>query len=222
LKVAIAGAGMTGAYLYRLLSNRGDEIDIFGRDPGTKCGITPCAWGTSRGFGEQMKASGLEPEKYILIRSDYVDMDGIRIKADLATFNKPSLINDLLRGASIIHGPLEENKYERIIDATGVSRIFLPALPDDILLPCWQWRIRTEAELMNRIKLGKIGYAWCFPLSNHEYHIGCGSLISDPRKIIKNLGWIENLPESENNKIICSCRGEIRLTAPLYSQPFPK
>ena len=29
MKIAIAGAGMTGAYLYRLLRNRGHEIDIF-------------------------------------------------------------------------------------------------------------------------------------------------------------------------------------------------
>lgn len=220
MKVAIAGAGMTGAYLYRLLINQGHEIDIFGRDPGTKCGINPCAWGTSRGFGEQVRASGLDPEKYILQHSDQVVMDGIKIRADLATFNKPRLINDLLRGASIIHGSLEESKYDRIIDATGVFRAFLPALSDDILLLCWQWRIKTEAELMNRIKLGKIGYAWCFPLSNREYHIGCGSLISDPRKIMREMGWIETLPESGNNKIICICSGKIRLTAPLYSQPF--
>jgi hypothetical protein len=220
LKVAIAGAGMTGAYLYRLLMNRGHEIDMFGRDPGTKCGINPCAWGTSRGFGEQVKASSLLPEKYILEHSDYVVINGIRIKADLATYNKPSLISDLLRRASIIHDPIEKNKYDRIIDATGVSRFFLPALPDDILLPAWQWRIRTEAELTNKLMLGKIGYAWCFPLSNHEYHIGCGSLISDPRKIMRDLGWIENLPELDSHKIICSCSGKIRLTAPLCSQPF--
>ena len=220
MNIAIAGAGLTGAYLSRLLNTHGHKIDIFGRNPGTKCGISPCAWGTSRGFGEQVRAAGLDPEKYILQQSDYVVMDDLRIKADLATFNKPSLVKDLLNGSEIIHGPLEKNRYDRIIDATGVSRFFLPALPDDILLPCRQWRIRTEAELENRIKLGRIGYAWCFPLSNHEYHIGCGSLISDPLKIMKKLGWIENLPGPGNKDIICACCGTIRLTAPQYSQPF--
>ncbi len=220
LKVAIAGAGMTGAYLYRLLCNRGHEVDIFDRDPGTRCGISPCAWGTSRGFAELVKAAGLEPEKYFLRHSDYVVMDGIKIPADLATFHKPGLIKDLLKDAEIIHAPIDVAGYDRIIDATGVSRGFLPALKGDILLPCIQWRIRTEAKLENQIKLGKIGYAWCFPLSNDEYHIGCGSLLSDPRKIIKELGWIEKLAWPSNGKVICACSGKIRIPGPLYSQPF--
>jgi len=220
VKIAIVGAGMTGAYLNRLLGNRGHKVDIFGRDPGTKCGINPCAWGTSKGFSEYVKTSGHETEKYILRHSDQVVMDGLRIKADLWTFNKPRLINDFLKGVSVNHGPMERSKYDRIIDATGVSRVLLPLIPDDVLLPCCQWRIQTGIELMNQIKLGKIGYTWCFPLSNHEYHIGCGSLISDPQKIMKDIGWIENLTESRNNKILCSCKGKIRLTAPQHSQPF--
>lgn len=219
-KIAIAGAGMTGAYLYRLLRNRGHKVDIFDWDPRTKCGISPCAWGTSRGFAELVKAARLDPGKYLLRHSDYVIMDGIRIQADLATFHKPGLIKDLLQDAEIIHKPLDMTGYDRIIDATGVSRFFLPALQEDILLPCIQWRIRTKAELENRIRLGKIGYAWCFPLSNGEYHIGCGSLLSDPHKIMKELGWIENIALPGNGKIICACSGRIRITAPQYSQPF--
>ncbi len=220
MKVAIAGAGVTGAYLYRLLRRRGYEVDVFARDPGTRCGINPCAWGTSRGFLEQVKGAGLDPEKYILQFSDYVWMDGIRVKADLATFDKPSLIKDLLQGARIFQKPPVENAHDRIIDATGVSRAFLSPLPDDILLPCRQWRIRTETVLQNRVQLGKIGYAWCFPLSRHEYHIGCGSLISDPSRTLKELGWVESLSGSVNHTILCACSGKIRLTAPQNSQPF--
>ena len=220
MKVAIAGAGVTGAYLYRLLSKQGLEVDLFARDPGTSCGVNPCAWGTSRGFVEQVRVSGLDPEKYILRPSDYVWMDGIRIKAEMTTFDKPTLIKDLLKDAKIVRKPLMENEYDRIIDATGVSRAFLPPLPDDLLLPCRQWRIRTEAALENRIKLGKIGYAWCFPLSRHEYHIGCGSLISDPPRTLKELGWVESLPGPGGNTILCACSGKIRLTGPQCSQPF--
>jgi hypothetical protein len=167
-----------------------------------------------------VKGAGLDPEKYILQLSDYVLMDGIRIKAELATFDKPSLIVDLLKGARIFQKPLLENAYDRIIDATGVSRAFLSPLPDDILLPCRQWRIRTKATLSNRIQLGKIGYAWCFPLSNHEYHVGCGSLISDPPRTLKDLGWRNNLPDPGNHRITCACNGKIRQTAPQYSQLF--
>lgn len=217
LKIAIAGAGLTGAYLYRLLRNRGYEIHVFDRNPSTKCGISPCAWGTSKGFAELVKASGLDPRKYFLRHFEYVVMDDLRIPADLSTFNKPELIRDLLQGAKIKYPPLDVTNYEKIIDATGVSRAFLPAIREDILLPCVQWRIQTDAPLENRIRLGGIGYAWCFPLANHEFHIGCGSLISDPRKIVEELGWVG---KNDSRTILCACTGKIRLTAPQYSQPF--
>jgi flavin-dependent dehydrogenase len=217
LKIAIAGAGMTGAYLYRLLRDRGHEIDVFDRNPGTRCGIGPCAWGTSRGFAELVEAAGLDPGKYFLRHSQYVVMDELKIEADLATFNKPELIKDLLQGAEVQYSPLDVTRYERVIDATGISRAFLPAIPDDIILPCCQWRIRGDGRLENRIKLGKIGYAWCFPLEKDEFHIGCGSLISDPRKIMQELGW---LGEEERKNILCACTGKIRLTGPQSSLPY--
>jgi flavin-dependent dehydrogenase len=217
LKIAIAGAGLTGAYLYRLLRDQGHEIDVFDKDPGTRCGISPCAWGTSRGFVELVKAAGLEPGKYFLRHSHYVVMDELKIKADLSTFNKPELIKDLLRGADVQYSPFDVTQYGRVIDATGISRAFLPAIPDDIILPCWQGRIRADGRLENRIKLGKIGYAWCFPLGQDEFHIGCGSLISDPRKIMQELGW---LGKEEGRNIICACAGKIRLTGPQYSLPY--
>ncbi len=220
MKVAIAGAGLTGAYLYRLLKSLGHEADIFARDPGTRCGINPCAWGTSNGFMEQVKGAGLDPEKYILQNLQYVWIDGFKIPAELATFDKPRLIKDLLKDARIIQGPVHAEEYGRIIDATGVSRVFLPPPAEDILLPCRQWRIQTETPLPNRIQLGKIGYAWCFPLSHHEYHVGCGSLISDPPRTLKELGGRNNFPGLEDARVSCACAGKIRLTAPQYSLPF--
>jgi len=217
LKVAIAGAGMTGAYLYRLLRNRGHEIDIFDRDPGTRCEITPCAWAASGGFAELVQAAGVDPGKYLLRPSDYVVIDEVRIKAQVFTFDKPGLIKDLLQGAEIKYSALDVTYYERTIDATGVSRAFLPVIEEDIILPCVQWRIRAETLLENRIKLGSIGYAWCFPLGPDEFHIGCGSLISDPRKIMQELGWIGK--ETVRNTI-CACTGKVRFTAPQFSLPF--
>jgi hypothetical protein len=55
--IAIGGAGVTGAYLYRLLNNQGHQVDLFYHDPGTRCGQSPWAWGISRGFPELVKAS---------------------------------------------------------------------------------------------------------------------------------------------------------------------
>ncbi len=81
MKIAIAGAGMSGAYLYRLLRNQDQEVDIFDRQPGTKCGISPCAWGTSTEFFDLVKAAGLQAQNYIRSRLQAIIMDEIKIEA---------------------------------------------------------------------------------------------------------------------------------------------
>ncbi len=216
MKIAIVGAGVTGAYLHRLLRKKDHEIDLYDHPPKTKCGISPCAWGTSRPFFQLVSAAGLDPDKYVLRYLDYIVMDEHRVRADLLTFDKPALIADLRQGAEIKYSPLERDGYNVIIDATGVSRAFLPTIKDDLTLGCLQYRLQTEELLENRIKVGKIGYAWCFPLSEKEYHVGCGSLLSDPRTILKQLGWVEN----KNRKILCACAGRVRLTSPEKARPF--
>lgn len=217
--VAIAGAGTTGAFLFRLLRNRGLKPDVFDLKHPTRCGLRPCAWGTSNGFVELVKLAGLDPERYILGRFDHLLMDDVKIRADLMTFDKPMLIRDLLEGAEVNYSPLDPHRYERVVDATGVARAFLPKIHEDIILDCIQSRIRTREFHENRIRLGSIGYAWCFPLSESEYHIGCGSLLADPRGIMEKLGWLGTAKFLDNKKL-CGCAGKIRLTGPYYSQPF--
>jgi flavin-dependent dehydrogenase len=218
--MAIAGAGLAGAYLYRLLRNQGQEVDVFDIQKKTRCGLTPCAWGTSRGFKELVAAAGLNPETYILRRVDHLYMDEMKIKADLMTFDKPKLIRDLLKGAKINYEPPALERYERIVDATGVSRVFLPVIDDDITMGCVQSLVEKDGPLNNRIRLGGIGFAWCFPLSENAFHIGCGSMIKDPQRRLKELGWLQESPSQPNQKILCSCQGRIRLTGPHHSLPF--
>jgi flavin-dependent dehydrogenase len=218
--VAIAGAGMTGAYLYRRLREQGIDAIIYDIDPQTACGLNPCAWGTSRGFNNLVRAVGLDPDAYILQRSNHVLIDEVRIQAQLMTFDKPALLKELLAGATIPYSPLVLARYDRIIDATGVARAFLPTLEDDVVLPCVQWRVRADESLPNQIQLNRIGYAWCFPLSAKHYHIGCGSLRIDPREKIQRLGWLPSAGTRSPSSIICRCRSRIRLTSPQHSQPF--
>ena len=219
-KLAIAGAGMTGAYLYRVLKNEGFEADLFDLKRISRCGLKPCAWGTSAGFIKLVNQTGLDAEKYILRRLDYVLMDEVRIRAELMVFDKPRLIKDLLKDAEIHFTPLSLHRYDRVIDATGVSRALLPPIEDDIVMGCRQYLIETKEPLENRIKLGGIGYAWCFPLSRDLYHVGCGSLLADPQQILKDLGWLASTSPQYEKKILCSCSGNIRLTGPFQSQPF--
>lgn len=216
MKIAIMGAGMAGAYLYRLLHSRIGDIDLFDVGSATHCGISPCAWGTSKGFEELVRASGLDPAGYVLNRSDHLMMDGMRIKVDLTVFDKQRLIKDLLQGARVSRSEPDRTEYDRIIDATGAARAFLPPIRDDIVLTCVQYRVRAESPLEHRIKLGKIGYAWSFPLSCAEYHIGCGCLLADARGVLKNLGWMK---EGLSLDVICSCTGKIRLTGVHRSGP---
>lgn len=219
-RVAIAGAGMTGAYLFRLLSGAGFCAAIYDVAPRTQCGLTPCAWGTSRGFAELVEACGLNPQKYILKRLDRVLIDQVTVPADLMTFDKPALIGDLLFGAEIKRPPVDASMYDRVIDATGVARAFLPKIDDDIILRCVQRRIASPYPLENRIRLGSIGYAWCFPLAEDCYHIGCGSLIADPGAILDNLRWTSGRVSGNPRSLICACTGKIRVTGPHRSQPF--
>jgi flavin-dependent dehydrogenase len=211
---------MTGAYLYRRLKNEGCEVHIFDRERREGCGLKPCAWGTSADFIGLMERTGLLPGKYILRRFDHVLMDDVRISADLITFDKPQLVKDLLGDAEIRLAPLPTHDYDRVIDATGIERALLPPIDDDIVLGCCQYLIRTEEEQRNRIKLGGIGYAWCFPLSGNLYHVGCGTLCADPKHAIEKLGWLASDPPHHEKSVLCSCTGKIRLTGPYQSQPF--
>lgn len=220
MKLAIAGSGMTGAYLFRLLKNEGCDVHLYDRQQIARCGIEPCAWGTSAQFVDLVKKAGLDAENYILRRLDYVLIDDVRVKADLITFDKPRLVKDLLADAEIRLSPLPIENYDRVIDASGVSRALLPAIEDDVILECRQYLIETREPLENRIRLGGIGYAWCFPLSRDRYHVGCGSLVDNPRRILEKLGWLENSSPRYEKKILCRCPGRIRLTGPFHSRPF--
>jgi hypothetical protein len=176
LRIAIVGAGLTGSYLYRLLNGSGHRVDLFDKPIPTRCGIRPCAWGTSRDFDGLVAASGLDPSSYVLVQSDHVVIDDVRIKGDLMTFDKRRLIEDLQGGAPVSHAEPDAQRYDRMIDCTGVSRALLPPIAGDLVFRCLQYRIRTKTPFKNQIRLTSIGYAWSFLLSENEYHVGCGSL----------------------------------------------
>lgn len=219
MKIAIAGAGLTGAYAYNVLRREGFRPDLFERGRPGACGIAPCAWGTSRDFVGLLREVGLTAEKYILTELDHVWMDDVRIRADLMTFDKPALIRDLTEGAEIKRQQIPMEAYDRVIDASGISRAYLPGIQWDMLLPCIQYRVVTEEPLENRIRLGGIGYTWCFPLAGHGYHIGCGSLALDPEEVLRGVGWLEKGAYAPR-KILCSCSGKVRLTGPHAARPF--
>jgi flavin-dependent dehydrogenase len=160
----------------------------------------------------------LDAEDYILNRFNSLLMDEIDVEIDALTFDKLILLKDLLGGKEVHYSVLNPQDYARIIDATEVKRAFLPKLEMDRIFSCHQYRISNTTRLPNRINIGKMGYSWCFPLSNDEYHMGCGSIIQDPVEQLERLEWIKR--NITDGKIICQCSSAIRLNGPSISQPF--
>jgi flavin-dependent dehydrogenase len=218
--LAIAGAGVAGAYLYKLLNQEKVRIDVYDVRHKTRCGVSPCAWATSEGFIDLVEASGLDPGKYILQKIRHVTVDEMKVKVGMMTIDKPNLVKDLLAGADIIYSPLDVEKYDRVIDATGLSRTFLPPIEEDIVSSCIQYCVQKNERMEARVEPGGIGYAWCFHLSENRYHIGCGSLAEKPLQVMKDLGWLETYNLNPGRNILCGCSGKIRITGPSGSQPF--
>jgi flavin-dependent dehydrogenase len=218
VKIAIVGAGITGSYLCRLLENEGYDVHLYDRPVKTRCGFRPCAWGTSRGFSDLVSLAGLDPSHYTLVESTSVTIDDVDVGGELITFDKPRLIRDLRGRTAIMSGWPPKRGYDRIIDATGVSRAVLPAIENDLILPCVQYRVRTGEPLGNRIELTSVGYAWTFPLGHDEYHIGCGSLVMDPAQILEQSGWLTK--KTEGQHVICKCSSTISVSSPHHSLPF--
>ena len=219
-RLAIAGAGVAGAYLYRLLNKKWAQIDIYDVRHKTKCGVSPCAWAATKGFMGHVEATGLDPNKYILQEMNHVAVDDMKVKVEAMTIDKPRLVTDLLQGADVKYTPLDVNKYDRVIDATGLSRTFLPPIKEDIFTSCIQYHVQSKKRLEHRVEPGKIGYAWCFQLSDNRYHIGCGSFSHNPSQVLKEIGWFEQYKLNPGKNVLCKCAGKIRITGPHDSEPF--
>ncbi len=220
MRVAIAGAGMAGAYLYRLMKVDGiDSVVLFDEKKTNRCGHKPCAWGVAP-VTEYRRLVGAvaEPRDYELKHSDHIIIDGVRMKADMLTIDKARLISDLVGGDVVRHDRPVGEDFDRIIDATGVARAFLePTRGPEVIADCIQYRISNESDLGMWFKTSGLGYEWCFPLGNNEYHLGFGNLAAR----VKDYRPVETgVPPVSLSKIRCKCNSRVRLTSPFHSQPF--
>mgnify|MGYP000910986507 FL=1 len=208
---------MSGAYMHRLLKEEGMQADVYDVDRHTRCGIHSCAWGaTPTSEVRRLISRFLEPSDYELQRFDSINIEGLDIPADLLTIDKPRLVNDLLDGAEVRLQPFDPNEYDRVIDATGVARAFLgPASGPQFIAPCSQFRVRTEERLGMSIKISSLGYEWCFPLGNNEYHLGFGNLKADASDFKPSA-----TAAMENGTVMCRCQSKVRLSSPHATQPF--
>jgi len=213
-KTMIAGAGIAGSYLYRLLVRKGispAEITIV--DPGskTRCGIAPCGYLVTRHFFALCQEVGLDANKYILNSFDvgYMGKVKFKLKGYGFSIDKPALIRDLVEGIDVV--PTANGiAAERIIDATGIARAYIGRYDSDVLVPCFQMKVRFPQPLPFGEYPHHVGYSWVIPLEGSNAHVGIGSVTYDSNTMKKN---VEEL--AQGAEMMCSCKGYVRGTGPI-------
>ncbi len=219
MKVAIAGGGMSGSYLYRRLKDQGlHDVDLYDVRKTTTCGCRPCAWGFAPTLGtREMISKVTDPAPLELHRSLQASVDGIKVRSDMLSLDKPALIRELVKGAEIKEGPIDLDGYDRVVDATGVDRAYLPRIENDVIAECTQYRIRSGRPLDLWFRTSSLGYEWCFPLGNEEYHVGFGNVLT---KVSDYRPAFLDDADKGSVQVLCRCHSRLRLSSPFFSQPF--
>ncbi|HMA05550.1 MAG TPA: NAD(P)/FAD-dependent oxidoreductase [Methanomicrobiales archaeon] len=230
MKVAIAGAGIAGGYLARLLEPRGIPVNLYdGTDHGTRCGCRSCGWGVPENIRPYLARVGLDLDEYLLESMSSMNFDGLVAETPLSTLDKPRLLRDLaegapLKGCNLV--PEEADGYDVVVDATGVARSFLPPCRSDLTLPTLQHRVAVEPRDGAQIGIGVygndvpgLGYLWIFPLGNDEYHIGIGGIGLVRHGILLERFYRESSERFSFTRL-CACSGSVRVASPYYSTPF--
>lgn len=213
-KILIAGAGIAGGYLWRLLIKSGmspGDIEVI--DPGsqTRCGIPSCGFATTTQFFGLCREVEIDPEKYVLARPDMGYANGMKfaVKGHIFSIDKPTFIKALLKGA-VVNPSASDIAVERIIDATGTARAHIGKYEHDVLFPCIQRKVEFRDEPVLAEYAHNVGYAWVIPLEGRNAHVGIGSSTYDSeamKKVIDSL--------AQGTKTICACQGLIRSTGPI-------
>ena len=230
MNIAIAGAGIAGGYLARLLVQRGITPDVYDcMDHDTRCRCRSCGWGVPVGIKTYLADVGLDFNEYLIEPMSTMNFDGLVATTPLCTIDKPRLIRDLTRGTRFKRQNLgleEAEDYDIVVDATGIARALLPPCRSDLMLPTLQHRTDVESLRSERLEAGVygnripgLGYLWIFPLKNNHYHIGVGGI-----GLVQLDSILDRFYRDTSGRFsfttLCSCDGFIRVASPYYSTPF--
>jgi len=226
---AIAGAGVAGSYLAKMLQRRGHNVDVF--EASRKEQHWPvCAWGASRYMLEKFsKQAGLNFGDYVLHIGKNLRMEmpnnteeWLQLKG-LATYDKLAWEHDLLEHANVTYGVkisrenIPTNKYDYIIDCTGLHRSLLPKSKQDFLIPAYEYLVENVHGLDEFYVIsyrGAKGYFWYFPLGNGRGYMGAGDI---EKKYYGVELFFKEHPEAKIEKKIGR---PIRLSPPKRMEPF--
>jgi flavin-dependent dehydrogenase len=230
MNVAIAGAGISGAYLAALLEQKGIYVDIYdGRNHDTSCGCRSCGWGVPVGIQTHLAHIGFDLNEYLLEPMPTMNFDGLVARTPLCTLNKPRLLRDLTKNLRLKRqnlNPETTENYDIVVDATGINRAYLPPCRSDLTLPTLQQRVLVESDERDHLDIGVygnqipgLGYLWIFPLGDSHYHIGVGGI-----GLIQQDRLLEQFYQQSSRRfsftILCRCRDSVRVASPYYSTPF--
>ncbi len=203
------GAGPGGAYLYKLLKVKRPDIEVYIFDPPheTKCGIKSCGWATSRPETLSRLCHDVGAKVPLLANYDHVTlvMNGkkIRIRSSIAMFNKSLLIKRLLgRRKPLNAWQVEPGEFDRVIDATGHDRAFLPPSRSESFWTV-QRKCRGRFEEHLAFPFAR-GWAWVMPLGGGEAHVGAGAIdgLEEAEEMLRKAGL-------DRMETICACFSHI-------------
>src|SRR5713101_7113264 len=219
VRIAIAGSGLAGSYLYRLLKMRGQlSVDMFDIKHKIACHIHPCGYGVDEHFDPLVARVGLDPLIYRLHKPPHLlaRVEGVTARTSICMIDKPRRVRDLLQEATVSTGPIHIDEYDMVHDATGEARAYAPPLARDLKARVIQWRVRvtkpaTTSFLPTR---GLPGYAWVMPLNEDgtDVHLGAGCQAGNrtPARTLVRPAF----RSFEVTSVTCACGAHIRLGGP--------
>jgi len=229
MNFAVAGAGVAGSYLASMLQKRGHDVEIF--EAFKKESHWPvCAWGASRHMLEKFsRQAGLDFDNYIFHvgqklkielpnnNEEVLDLKG------LVTYNKYSWESDLLKNVKVTFGTkvtreaFPSDKYDYIIDCTGLHRSLLPKSTQDFLIPAYEYLLENVNGADDFYVIGykgAKGYFWYFPLDQGRGYMGAGDI---EKKYYGIAAFFKQHPEA---RVIKKIGRPIRLAPSKRMEPF--
>ncbi|MEZ0345829.1 MAG: NAD(P)/FAD-dependent oxidoreductase [Infirmifilum sp.] len=175
-KIAIIGAGPSGAYLARLLSDSGYKIDVF--EGSYRLALKPCGWGVPYTIDSVLRL----PEDAILVKvKGYKVYIGDKLIFESHArhygyiIDKEIFLTELLSGIEVTRrwaDPASLDNYLLVVDARG--HVAYPG-PKALALQV-EGRMknapRDEVHLFFFPEL--VGYGWIFPMWGSHVKVGVG------------------------------------------------
>ena len=228
MKIAVVGAGVSGAYLLNRIPGE-HQVECFERRPEEKW-YTVCAWGTSEPYiTDLFKMAGFNFEDYVLHKGRRMIVDlgkttfEIKLKG-LVTYDKHKLTHDMIKDHTVhwgsqikeVNGQFKD--FDMVIDATGLPRSLLPKIEDDVVIPSVEYQVKSKELPYDDFYIkpynGLSGYYWYFPLGDGMAHIGAGDYFGKYR------GEIEGFIKKYHCEVVRKIGRPVRVKPPFYCQPF--